>query len=173
MGFSQARWWVAGAALTLLVLLGVRYEHHRHRHLLHTGDALVPLAVTAMDGSAATLAPTGRAQIVNVFATWCSPCRQEMPAFATLARELQRRGISVMGIDQQEGAVQVARFARQFAVSYPIYIDRNGMTHDILGARMIPFTMYIDARGIIRWQHAGPMSKTDMGNLTFLARSTE
>jgi thiol-disulfide isomerase/thioredoxin len=173
MGFSQARWWVAGAALTLLVLLGTRYEHHRHRHLLHTGDALVPVTVTAMDGSATRLGPTGRAQVINVFATWCSPCREEMPAFATLARRLQRHGIRVMGIDQQEGATRVAQFAREFAVSYPIYIDRNGMTHDVLGARMIPFTIYIDARGIIRWQHAGPMSKNDMGTLAFLARSAE
>jgi len=95
-----------------------------------------------------------------------------MPAFAAMAKTFQRRGVNVVGIDQQEDAVQVARFARRFALPYPVYIDFDGITHDVLGARVIPLTMYIDARGIIRWQHAGPLTERDLLDLSILVRST-
>ncbi len=142
-----------------------------HRHVLHPGDRLVPIAVMSLGGGAATILPSGRAQVINVFATWCPPCRAETPAFAVLASRLQRRGVDVVGIDQEEASTQVARFAQEFALPYPVYIDRSGMTHDVLGARMIPTTIYIDAGGIIRWEHAGPMSAQDFTELSNVARS--
>lgn len=74
---------------------------------------------------------------------------------------LRARGIDVVGIDQQENAPAVSLFAQHFAVPYPLYIDSTGVTHDLLGARMIPTTMFIDARGVIRWEHAGPLSRDD------------
>jgi thiol-disulfide isomerase/thioredoxin len=149
-------------ALALLVPLGARYEHHAHYHLLHPGDSLIPLAVANLNGTPATIANGGRPQIINVFATWCTPCRNEMPAFAAMAKTLARRGVEVVGIDQQEDASQVERFAREFSLTYPIYIDRGTVTHDVLGARMIPATIYVDGRGIIRWQHAGPLNARDI-----------
>jgi hypothetical protein len=81
--------------------------------------------------------------------------------------------VDVVGVDQQESAVQVERFAREFALRYPIYIDESGVTHDVLGARMIPNTIYVDARGVIRWQHAGPLSAQDLARLAYLATSKE
>lgn len=155
----------AGVALVVLLVLALRYERHVHRQLLRPGDAFTPISVATLSGSQATLKASGRPTLINVFATWCGPCRQETPAFSALAKRLQQRGVLVVGIDQEEGANEVAAFAREFAIGYPLYIDRTNVTHDVLGARMIPNTIYVDAGGIIRWQHAGPLTAQDFAQL--------
>jgi cytochrome c biogenesis protein CcmG/thiol:disulfide interchange protein DsbE len=88
-----------------------------------------------------------------------------------MAARVQRRGIRVIGIDQQEDAGQVARFSKQFALPFTVYIDRTGVTHDVLGAHMIPATIYVDARGVIKWQHLGPLTEQDWKDLAVLTRS--
>jgi thiol-disulfide isomerase/thioredoxin len=159
----HAREWIAGAALAALALL--LYGRHHHPHVLRTGDRLIALPVESLGGSNATLAPSGKPQIINVFATWCPPCRAEMPAFAALANRLQSRGVQVVGVDQQEDATRVALFAQHFDLTYPLYIDRRNVTHDVLGARMIPTTIFVDAKGIIRWERSGPLGAGDFRSL--------
>lgn len=168
MRFARVRPLAAGFALLVLALVLVRVELHARHRLLQPGDAIVPMQLLTLDGIPARLNPSGRPTVINVFATWCGPCRAEMPAFAGLARQLQRRGTLVIGIDQQEGGAQVSAFAHEFAIPYRLYIDPGTFTHDVLGARMIPNTMYVDAHGIIRWQHAGPLTPQDFA---LLARS--
>lgn len=163
MTFTQARRAVAvGAALAALAFGASGLAHHLHRHQLKAGDRLVPFAVQSLAGSGVTLAPTGHAQIINIFATWCPPCREETPAFAALAGQLKSRGIEVIGIDQQESAAQVGRFAQNFGLPYPVYIDSGTVTHDLLGARVIPTTIIINSSGVIVWEHAGPLTPHDL-----------
>lgn len=160
----------AGAALAALFCGGISVAQHLHHHLLRAGDRMVPFAVSSLDGAGVTLSPPGRAQIINVFATWCPPCRAETPAFAALATQLKTKGIDIVGIDQQEGAAQVSRFVQDFHLTYPVYIDQGSVTHDLLGARVIPTTIYVDARGIIRWEHSGPLSAQDLTQLAQAAK---
>lgn len=160
----------AGAALAALFLGGTSLAQHLHHHQLKAGDRLVPFGVRSLDGAGVTLRPSGRAQIINVFATWCPPCRAEAPAFAALAAHLKTKGVDVVGIDQQEGAAQVSRFMQDFRVGYPVYIDSGSVTHDLLGARVIPTTIYVDESGIIRWEHSGPLSADDLTQLAQTAK---
>lgn len=160
----------AGAALAALFLGGMSFAAHLHHHQLKAGDRLIPFRVQSLAGEDISLAPPGRPQIINIFATWCPPCRSETPAFAALAGRLKSHGISVVGIDQQEGAPQVARFADEFHLPYPVYIDTGTVTHDLLGARVIPTTIYVDAAGVIRWEHAGPLTTRDLTALAHTAK---
>jgi thiol-disulfide isomerase/thioredoxin len=155
----------AGAALAALFFGGTSLAQHLHRHELKAGDRLASFGVRSLDGAGVTLRPSGGAQLINIFATWCPPCRAEAPAFAALAAELKTKGIAVVGIDQQEGAAQVERFLQDFHVTYPVYIDSGTVTHDLLGARVIPMTIYVDASGIIRWEHSGPLTAEDLTQL--------
>ncbi len=91
------------------------------------------------------------------------------PRSPATARTLRRRGVQVVGIDQQEDVAQVTSFAREFSLEYPIYIDRNQLTHNIWAAHMIPFTIYVDPAGVVRWEHAGPLSPGDLEHLSLLA----
>jgi len=158
----RERWWLAGLVLVALVLAGARLEHHFHHHVLRTGDRLVPIQVSSLYGSAYTLATDQRPTVINVFATWCTPCREETPGFAATAHALRARGFNVVGIDQEESAAAVSAFAREFALPYPVYIDTSGVTHDLLGARVIPTTILINRKGVIVWEHAGPLTPHDL-----------
>lgn len=159
MTIVHARPWIAGAALAALAVLASRLPVF-HAHLLHPGDRLTAIRVQSLAGQAITLAPRGRPRVINVFATWCPPCRAEMPALRAFAARLRERGIETVGIDQEEDAARVSVFARDYRIRYPLFIDTTNVTHDLLGARVIPTTIFVDANGIIRWEHSGPLDSS-------------
>jgi thiol-disulfide isomerase/thioredoxin len=151
------------AAVAAVAVLAVFYDlRHPHYRMIQTGDRLVPFRVSSLYGDAHTVTATGRPQLINVFATWCPPCRAETPLLTAAARDLQKRGVEIVAIDQQESASQVARFAQEFHLPYPVYIDDSGVTHQLLGARIIPMTIYVDSSGLITWEHAGPLDVDDL-----------
>ncbi len=163
MGTHLARLLLAGLAAAALALAGVRIARHfHHQHVLRTGDHLAPFQVSSIDGPVQTFAPARRETVINVFATWCGPCRSETPGFASAASALLARGVDVVGIDQEEGGAAVAAFARTFALPYRVYIDTTGVTHDLLGARMIPTTIIVNRAGVIVWEHAGPLTRAQL-----------
>lgn len=161
MKFANARTAVAAGA-ALAALCAFAYHHHYARPAaLQPGDRLAGIRVSSIAGTPVTLRAAGRPEVINVFATWCPPCRMETPAFAAFAHHLEARGVAVVGIDQQEPAEAVAQFKRTFGLTYPVYIDNGTATHDLLGARMIPATLAVDAAGIILWRHLGPLTARD------------
>lgn len=153
--------WLAGAAVVAFALVGARVAGHFHHHVLHTGDRLIPIRLSSIYGDPYTLGTPHRPAVINVFATWCTPCREETPGFAAAARGLRARGFDVLGIDQEESPAAVSAFAREFALPYPVYIDTSGVTHDLLGARVIPTTIVVNGDGVIVWEHAGPLLRED------------
>lgn len=162
MNTTRVRWWLAGVVLAALVFGAARLDRHFHHHVLRTGDRLLPISVFSLYGDARTYEPAQRPTVINVFATWCGPCREETPGFAAAAKGLKDRGIDVVAIDQEESVGAVARFAKEFALPYPVYIDTSGVTHDLLGARVIPTTILVNSRGIIVWEHSGPLTPAEL-----------
>lgn len=161
---------LAVAAVAAIALFGVFFAlRHVHRRPVHTGDKLAAFSVSSLYGGPHTVRPNGRAQLINVFATWCPPCRAETPLLTAAAAGLQARGVQIVAIDQQESAYQVEQFAQAFRLPYPVYIDGDGITHQLLGARIIPMTIYVDPAGIITWEHAGPMDADDLREVAALA----
>lgn len=94
----------------------------------------------------------------------------EMPDLTLAAERLRARGVEVIGVDQEESATRVESFAREFGVTYPIYIDPNGALRRMVGSRFIPTTIYIDGNGRIRWIHPGPLTG---GELSRIAQAPE
>jgi thiol-disulfide isomerase/thioredoxin len=173
MTIPRALRWLAGCALIALALAVLRYEHHPHYRMLKVGDRLGSLRVASLYGAPYTLDPPGHPMVINIFATWCGPCREETPAFAQAARRLRASGIDVIGIDQQESGAQVQAFAQAFHLNYPLYVDTDGITHSVLGARVIPTTIYLDAHGVIRWEHAGPLSGVELRQVALKAEASQ
>lgn len=137
----------------------------RHRVV---GQLNVPLApgarfpaldLAAPDGHRVRYAPPpGEVSVINVFATWCPPCQAESPAYAVFAKSAASRGIAIIGIDRAESAQKVEAYRRKYGLSFPFLIDDGDKTKDVLGARAMPVTIVVDARGIIRADVAGPVT---------------
>jgi thiol-disulfide isomerase/thioredoxin len=131
------------------------------------GQPLGTLRVTALDGSELALRPQrGRRLLINVFTTWCPPCQAETPLLASASSQLRRDGIDVVGIDQAESPQSVERFVQAYGLQYPTYIDSNRTSATSLDARIIPTTLLVDARGVVRVIHVGPLDRSDLVAMT-------
>jgi len=101
-------------------------------------------------------ADRGRVRVVDFWATWCEPCKEELPALDRLAREMGSRGLAVYGISFDEDRTQIPEFLAQTPVRFRILWDRGG---EQLSARFevarLPTTLIVDRRGVIRFVHEG------------------
>ncbi len=91
----------------------------------------------------------GHVVLVNLWASWCAPCRSETPALERLYRENSAKGLVVLGIDQGESAVAAGAFAREMKLSYPILLDEDQQYGRAYAAVGLPTTLVIDRTGHI------------------------
>lgn len=150
----------AGAAAGLLVwgagstLLGV-----------HDRPALPPLALQALDGRAAELTALvdGRPTVINLWASWCAPCRVELPAFA--AAQQREDGVRFLFVNQGERATVVQRFlaAQPYALD-GVWLDPGSRLGPAVGSTGLPTTLFVDAEGRIVERHFGVLNAASIAS---------
>ncbi len=105
----------------------------------------------------------GKAVVVNFWATWCPPCRREIPELIDAYERYRDRGLVVLGVDLQESESAVRDFATEFGISYPLVIDRTGEVADVwnIGGQFqgIPSTYFIDRTGVVRDIYNGTLTR--------------
>ena len=104
----------------------------------------------------------GQAVLVNLWATWCPPCRAEMPAIQKLYDEYKDQGLVVLAINMtyQDNAKAVVPFTQKNRLTFPILIDDTGKVADKYELRSLPSSFFIDHQGIIQEVVVGgPMSE--------------
>ena len=126
------------------------------------GKAAPDAPVVAMDGAKSRLHSFhGRPLWLNFFATWCQPCKAEMPEIEQRYKRLGGASLAVVGVDQQETPALVARFARPLALSFPIVID-DGPAASAYDVFALPTSVFIDEHGVVQAVHVGEMSPQQM-----------
>jgi peroxiredoxin len=109
------------------------------------------------DGKRVSLtALRGHVVLLNFWATWCPPCREEMPSMERLYQEFKTQGLAVLAVDIQESPKQVARFMRDFRLTFPALLDTDAAVAGRYGARGLPSTYLIDRNGRVVGQAVGP-----------------
>ena len=101
----------------------------------------------------------GQVVLVNFWATWCGPCRQELPAIEQVYQEQQDQGFTVLEVDDQEPAGDVLAFAHQLGQLPPILLDNSGAVVAQYGLKGLPDSFFIDRQGIVRAVSYGPMTR--------------
>jgi len=89
----------------------------------------------------------GKPLIINVWASWCGPCRQEMGSLQRLANRYNGKQFNVIGISTDDDRKAAAAFIKESKVTFENYIDSNVFLENMLGANTIPLTILVDARG--------------------------
>lgn len=99
----------------------------------------------------------GRVQLINFWATWCPPCKKEMPELQALYEE----GLLVIGIDVEEGPAVVEQFLHTFepSITYPIYISKDASTQKAYRLLGLPTSWLVDADGTIRMVWTGQVTR--------------
>jgi len=126
------------------------------------GGALPDLALRTLTGSTVSLrAYTGHPVWVNFFATWCEPCKAELPQIEQRYKSQKPGSFVVFGVDQQEPAVAVKSFTAHYGVTYPIAID-PGAAALAFNIHTIPLSVFVDSGGIVRYISIGQMQPAEM-----------
>lgn len=90
----------------------------------------------------------GKVLLVDFWATWCAPCKQEMPGYQKLYQRYKDRGFAVVGIAADSDPAAVSRFGKKLGITYPLLV--NGMDVQRYGVEGLPTTILVDRNGFIR-----------------------
>lgn len=127
------------------------------------GFAAPDFTLETLDGEPVTLSELrGKAVVVNLWASWCPPCRAEMPALQAAYEADRDRGLEILAIDMtyQDSESDAQRFAEDFGLSFPIPLDRDGTVARQYLMRALPSTFFVGPDGVIRKVViGGPMSE--------------
>jgi thiol-disulfide isomerase/thioredoxin len=122
------------------------------------GAAAPPISLPVVGGGTSSLsAERGKVVLVNFWATWCEPCKSEMPGLQQLADELRGRPFVLYSVDLQEEAAQVEAFQRDYKLNLYAVLDQDGDVTRAYGVRALPATFLIDQQGVLRQQRLGPL----------------
>jgi cytochrome c biogenesis protein CcmG, thiol:disulfide interchange protein DsbE len=115
------------------------------------GQPAPPLAVPQLGGGEIALANLrGKPVWVNFMASWCPPCRDELPIMNGLAARYADTGLVVLAIDVREDEAVVDAFIREVNVTFPVGLDTDGTAQSDWGALALPVHYWIDAEGVVR-----------------------
>jgi peroxiredoxin len=123
------------------------------------GAAAIGFDLKTLEGKAVGLGTfRGKPLVMNFFASWCDPCRDEMPLVNELGSKASKDGYNVLGIAVEDGRAAVTEYAKEANLVFPIALDLNGTvkrSYRIFGP---PATFFIDAQGVIREVVIGPIT---------------
>lgn len=126
------------------------------------GKQAPAFALTSLDGKKVSLADyKGRPVLVNFWATWCGPCKVEMPWFEEFRKQYASQGFEILGLadDVDAGKDMIAKVANKTGVSYPILLTDGKVQTAYGGLDVLPMSFYVDRNGVIVEQTAGLGSK--------------
>ena len=117
-------------------------------------EPVANLELRSIDGSHYDLASLkGRVILINFWATWCGPCRQELPILVDLYRKYKDRGLEILSISTDDDPPLVSAFAREYKLTFPVFNDASAS--DRLRVESIPTTLFIGRDGIIHYRKVG------------------
>ena len=106
------------------------------------------LSLITMDGQPWKLSDyKGRVVLINFFATWCGPCRKEVPDLVKLQKELGEKGLSVVGLAFNSDPDAVVKFAAKYGINYPVAIYGKDEVEKYGGVTAVPTTFLVDRKG--------------------------
>ena len=97
----------------------------------------------------------GKPLLINVWASWCGPCRQEIGSIDRLARRYGGRQFQVIGISTDDYLDRATLFVQRSNLSFPNFIDNQLILENMLGANQLPLTLLIDAQGRVLYKYYG------------------
>jgi peroxiredoxin len=125
------------------------------------GFAAPDFTLETLDGQTMTLSDLqAQVLVINFWASWCPPCRAEMPAIQQVYERYRDQGLVVLAVNLQEKDAQVAAFTDRQGLTFPILMDRDGSIFDRYRVMALPSTFFVDRGGVIQdVAVGGPLSQ--------------
>jgi thiol-disulfide isomerase/thioredoxin len=161
-----------GALLTVAALAAMQIRSAPG--VLRNGDSVPGFTLMNLQGERVSFSNLeGRAVVLNFWATWCPPCRREMPLLDSVQQKYGSRGLTIVGIDLDEPAAVVRAYVESIGVSYPIWVDAPANAPGVdttralynrFGGIGLPTTFFIDRNGVIRQRQIGELNRAFLQN---------
>jgi len=125
-----------------------------------SGDILPKVTITDLKGANVTIpdAFKGKVAVIHFFATWCAYCPKEVAALGSLVRKYGDKGLIACSVDVGESRNEVASFAKEQRVSYPLLLDPSSSAAHQYGVTGIPTTYILDRSGVVRFKILGEIT---------------
>jgi peroxiredoxin len=124
------------------------------------GHPAPDFTLARLDGAQVRLADLrGQVVLINVWATWCPPCRAEMPMIQEAYERYGERGFAVLAVNAREDAATVAAYMHDGGLSFPALLDSDGAVGAAYQASIMPSSFFVDRTGVIRAVYKGPLSR--------------
>lgn len=130
---------------------------------VEVGSAMPSYAAKRLDGSQLELAAEkGKVVFLNVWATWCPPCRAEIPELQKLHDKYASRRFEVIGVSVDEGnGDDVRKYVQEQKMTYPVALDPDGKLANLLQTSVLPTSVLLDRNGRIVWKSYGQVDMAD------------
>jgi peroxiredoxin len=127
------------------------------------GSLAPDFTLTSVDGESVSLSQfQGKTVLLNFWATWCGPCRIEMPAIQSRFEQFKDDGLIVLAVDFDESQRAVAEFRDEFTLTFELLLDPGAEVQKLYRNRSYPASFFIDTQGVIRVQHIGVMTEDQL-----------
>lgn len=142
----------------LLLAVGAAFYYQQHQATGRSGFPAPDFALADLDGRRHRLSDyRGKVVFLNIWATWCLPCRMEMPSMERLHRRLQGQDFIMLAVSEDEdGATAVRPFVDELGLTFPILLDPQGVLPPRYGVTGYPETFIIDREGKVVQHTIGP-----------------
>jgi cytochrome c biogenesis protein CcmG, thiol:disulfide interchange protein DsbE len=131
---------------------------------VEVGQPAPAYAATSLNGDSVSLAKMrGKVVLMNVWATWCGPCRKEIPELRAIHSAYKDKGLELVGVSvDADGSDQAIReFLKEFRMDYAIWRDPNEGVSATFRMAGVPATFLIDRKGVLRWKATGAIEPGD------------
>jgi len=160
---------VVVAAVALMLFAGVRMARPKAgvvklKPVGKNGSVAPDFELKSLEGRQVRLSEyRGKAVLLNFWATWCAPCKIEMPWFVDLQKQYASQGLQVIGVAMDDsGEEAIAKFAREMGVNYPVLIGKEAVGDAYGGVEFLPTTFFIDRQGKVVDRVFGLVSHSDI-----------
>ena len=141
---------------------------------VEVGQPMPAYAAVSLKGDSVSLgAMRDTVVLFNVWATWCHPCRDEIPELVALRQKYQGKPFEVVGVSIDAAGAEplIGAFMQEFRMDYPIWLDpedRVSTQYLLIG---VPTTFLVDKRGVMLWRRTGPVSLSDTTLVSLIDRA--
>jgi peroxiredoxin len=120
------------------------------------GSPAPDFTLAAREGGNVSLADLkGQVVMINFWATWCGPCRQEMPLFAQLQSKYEPLGFTLLAVNVEPDSAAAVTWLKGMPITFPILFDTDSAVAGRFGVEGMPSTVFVDRKGQVRYVHRG------------------
>ena len=130
---------------------------------INTGNQARDFTLKSLDGSKVTLSDfQGDVVLINFWATWCAPCRAEIPDFEEAYQVHKDEGFVILGLNEQEAPQVIGPFIEELGMTYPVLLDEQGQVMSEYRVLGLPTSLLVDRHGVIQVRHTGTLSAAQL-----------